>query len=285
MIVLKDKIAWVTDTSAMLTEEFIKKNNIFVLPIVVIFEDGPLRETIDMSLEQFYVKLKSAKKLPTTSQPVIGESIELYKRLKSEGYTCAIAIHTSSKLSNTYESSYTAAHQAGFKVYAIDSKSISYPMKKLIERGIELEKAGYDTPTIIDSLERTAENIFLTGVPANLTQLYKSGRVPGIAAMIGNLLRLNLILSFEDGLVVLKEKVRTFNKAKNYLNNLLEDQLQRHTIYEVAIVHCNNEQEAIRWKVELQQQFPTIQFIIYPFSAAIGVHAGEGTTGLSWIRY
>lgn len=156
-------------------------------------------------------------------------------------------------------------------------------MKKLIERGIELENAGYDPETIADVLQKTTDNIFLTGVPASLTQLHKSGRVPGIAAILGNLLRLKLILSFEDGLVVLKEKTRTFNKAKNYLNNLLKEQLQQHSIQEVAIVHCNNEKDATSWQMELQQLFPNLNIIIYPFSAAIGVHAGEGTTGLSWI--
>jgi len=269
----------------MLDEDYIKSNNIHVLPIVVIFEDGPLRETVDMSLDEFYERLRASKKSPTTSQPVIGESINLYKKLKAEGYTCAIAIHPSSKLSNTYESSSMAAQQAGFKVYTIDSKSISYPMKKLIERGKQLEREDYDIETIVKNLQDMTNNIVLTGVPASLTQLHKSGRVPGIAAILGNILRLKLILSFEDGLVLLKEKVRTFNKAKNYLNELLKEQFQQHSIQEVAIVHCNNEQEAINWKLELQQQFPTIQFIIYPFSAAIGVHAGEGTTGLSWIRY
>ncbi|CAM5213056.1 DegV family protein with EDD domain OS=Ureibacillus acetophenoni OX=614649 GN=SAMN05877842_10259 PE=4 SV=1 [Ureibacillus acetophenoni] len=167
---MKEKIAWVTDTSAMLDEEFIDQHNIFVLPIVVIFEDRAYRETVDLSLEEFYEKLKNTKKIPTTSQPVIGESIDLYKNLKAEGYTCAITIHTPSKLSNTYDSSYTAAQQAGLKVYPIDSKAISYPMKKLIERGIELEQAGYDADTIVNTLQKTTENIFLTGVHPNLNR-------------------------------------------------------------------------------------------------------------------
>lgn len=39
-----EKIAWVTDTAALLDDEFIKKNHIYEIPIVVIFEEGPYRE-------------------------------------------------------------------------------------------------------------------------------------------------------------------------------------------------------------------------------------------------
>ena len=35
------KIAWVTDTAAFLTPEFIKQHNIHVLPLNVVFEDKP----------------------------------------------------------------------------------------------------------------------------------------------------------------------------------------------------------------------------------------------------
>lgn len=280
---MKEKIAWVTDTSAMLDEEFIVKNNIYVVPIVVILDEGPLRESVDISLEEFYVKLRTSKN-STTSQPVIGESVNLYKRLKSEGYTCAIAVHPSKKLSNTLESAYTAAKLADFKVYPIDSKNISYPMKKLIEYGKQLETEDTSVETIVQKMESMADQFVLTGIPYNLTQLQKSGRVPGIAAFLGNLLQLKLILSFEGGLVLLKNKVRTMKKAKNYLIDFLNKDLKRFLIDEVAIVHCNNEEEAEIWKGELQHLYPSIKFLIYPFSSAIAVHAGEGTIGLSWLR-
>lgn len=64
---MKEKIAWVTDTSAMLDDEFIEKYNMNVLPIVVIFEDGPLRETIDITLGEFYERLRKSLQLHNLS--------------------------------------------------------------------------------------------------------------------------------------------------------------------------------------------------------------------------
>ncbi|MFJ8237086.1 DegV family protein [Ureibacillus sp. NPDC094379] len=281
---MTEKIAWVTDTAALLDEEFIKKNHIYEVPIVVIFEEGPYREKVELKISEFYDKLRTAKKLPTTSQPVFGELVELYERLKADGYTCAIAVHPSSKLSNTLESSAAAAKQVGFPIYAIDSKMISYPMMKLLEEGIKLEKDGVSTADIVRHLEKIANQAVLCGIPSNLKQLHKSGRVPGIAAVIGNLIQLKLILYFEDGQVTLKEKVRTLKRAKEYVVSLLNEDLKNSKIPEVAIIHCNNETDALKWQIELQSQFPSISFVIYPLSPAIAVHAGEGTTGLSWMK-
>lgn len=279
-----EKIAWVTDTTALLDEEFILKNHIHVIPMVVIFEEIPYREFIDLTFEEFYEKLKTARKSPSTSQPVFGEMVALYQLLKEQGYTCAIAIHPSSKLSNTYASSIIASQQANFRVYTIDSQMISYPMMKMLEKGIELEKSGASLSEIVNDIQQMANQSILIGIPANLTQLHKSGRVPGMKALLGNLIQLKLILTFHEGNLVLKEKVRTTKRAKDYATSLLREDIRQFIIKEVAILHCNNEKEATHWKIKLQEEFPAIPFRLHHLSSAIAVHAGEGTIGLSWVR-
>ena len=278
-----EKIAWITDTSALIGDDFIEKYQIHVLPINIIFPEGAYRETIDLSQSQFYEKMRNTKASPSTSQPIYGEMVELYKRLKNEGYSGGIAVHPTSLLSNTYHSSISAAKEADFELYAIDSKIVSFPMMKMIKKGYSLYEEGVDIKTIVKTMEDIANRAELTGIPANLNQLHKSGRVPGIAAFIGNLLNLKIIVSFQDGRVGLKEKVRTINRAKMHVMDYFRQQVNKYTIDEVAVVHCNNEKDAQIWKGELQKEFPSINFIILPISACIAVHTGEGTTGLSWV--
>ncbi|KOS67817.1 fatty acid-binding protein DegV [Lysinibacillus contaminans] len=279
-----EKIAWVTDTSAYLNDGFVEKLNIHVLSINVIFEDGSFREKVELTLTEFYEKMRTAKALPTTSQPLFGDMVNLYKQLKAKGYSCAIAVHPTSLLSGTYAGSIAAAKQADFPLYAIDSKIISYPMRKMLETGHALAAQGVKAKDIAQVLEEMADRVELSGIPANLTQLYKSGRVPGIVALLGNFLKLKVIVSFQNGRVVLKDKVRTYKRAKEYVTELLRKELNHSTLTEVAIVHSHNDRDAEHWKAELQAEFPFIQFIILPLSASISVHTGEGTTGLSWVR-
>lgn len=281
---MENKIAWVTDTAALLDEKFIKDNHIHVLPLNIVFEEGALRETVDMTHDQFYEKLRNAKKHPKTSQPAIGEVVDLYKSLKAQGYTCAIAIHTSQHLSGTYLSAFTAAVQAEFEVHPIDSKIGSFPMMKMIELGQQLEREGFETGYIVERINELADNSELSFIPANLSQLHKSGRVSGTQAFLSNLLNIKVVISFEDGKPVMKEKVRASTRAKTYVQNVLNTDIETSIVTEVAIIHCNNDQGATAWKHALENEYPLIGFRVLPLSACVGVHAGEGTLGLSWVR-
>ncbi len=279
------KIAWVTDTAAFLSKDFVEENNIHVLALNVVFEEGALRETVDMTHEEFYDRLRKAKVHPKTSQPNFGEQVALYERLKAEGYDCAIAVHTSSKQSGTVTSAPIAAEQAGFKTYAIDSKIGSFPMQKMLEKGMELEKQGEVPERIVEEIIEMRQRSELSFIPASLDNLHKSGRVSGTAMFLSNLLNIKLVISYiDDGTCVVTKKVRSDKRARKEIEGLLEKAVAEAGVEQVAVIHCNNETGAKEWKAELQRIYPSIEFIETSLSAAVGVHAGEGTLGLSWVR-
>ncbi|MBQ0140761.1 MAG: DegV family protein [Kurthia sp.] len=279
------KIAWITDTAAFLTSSFIEKNNVHVLPLSVVFEEGALRETIDMTEQQFYSKLREADKHPKTAQPCFGEHVALYEQLKNEGYDCAIAIHTSSKQSGTYTSAFMAAEQAGFKTYPIDAKIGSYPMQRMLELGMELAKQGQAVENIVQAIEEMVTRSELAFIPASLENLHKSGRVSGTAMFLSNLLNMKLVIAYDDeGVCHVVHKVRAIKRAKKAVIEKLQVAMKQSAVEEVAIIHCNNSEGVASWKAELQESFPEIRFIPTSLSAAVGVHAGEGTMGLAWVR-
>lgn len=279
------KIAWVTDTAAFLSQDFIDKHNIHVLALNIVFEEGPLRETIDMTHDEFYDKLRTAKAHPKTSQPAFGEHVALYERLKEEGYDFAIAIHTSEQLSGTVVSSPMAAEQAGFKNYVIDAKIGSYPMQVWLEKGLALEKQGLEPEQIVAEIEAMRHRAKLSFIPASLEQLHKSGRVSGTAMFISNLLNIKLVISYnEAGGIEVTQKVRADKRARKCVIDRLEEDIAKSGVSKVAVIHCNNEAGAKEWQRDLEKQFPSIEFVPTPLSACVGVHAGEGTLGLTWVR-
>ncbi len=279
------KIAWVTDTAAQLDESFIQQHNIHILPLSVVFEDGVFRENIDLTQDEFYDKLSVAKNPPKTSQPAIGEMVALYEKLQQLGYDCAIALHVSSGMSGTFDSSQSAAQMVDFKVYPIDSKIGSYPMVKMIEIGSGLIEEGHNVEEVVSVIKNMTENSELAFIPVNLKQLHKSGRVTGTQVFLSSLLNIKLIISFKDGKPVMQEKVRAYKRARKNINDLLRSDMKKATVPEIAVVHCNNTTDANTWRDELLQEFPTLKIQVLPLSVCVGVHAGEGTTGLSWVRY
>lgn len=277
------KIAWITDTAAQLDEAFIQKHDVHVLPLSVVFSDGTYRESIDLTQEEFYDKLRAAKGSPKTSQPAIGEMLALYEKLEAEGYDLAIALHLSSGLSGTIESARSAAEMTDFKVYPIDSKIGSFPMVKMIEAGNELLANGKEVEEVVAALEGMTAKAHLSFIPSSLNQLHKSGRVSGTQNFLSNLLNIKLVITFVDGVTIMKEKVRSIKRAKNNVTEALRADMAAGTVTEVAAIHCNNAADAEIWKNELLQEFPDLKVEVVQLSVCVGVHAGEGTTGLSWL--
>jgi len=279
------KIAWITDTAAQLDVAFIQKYNIHSLPLIVVFPDGSYKEDLDITQLEFYKKLGQTKVPPKTSQPPIGEMVSLYEKLQSEGYDAAIALHVSSGLSGTFESSQSAAKMTDFKVYPIDSKIGSYPMMKMIELGNELLEKGQDVEFVVAAITEMTQNSRLAFIPASLTQLHKSGRVSGTQAFLSQLLNIKLIINFENGKPVMIDKVRADKRAKRTVTELLRNDMTKSSVPEVSVIHCNNKRDAENWKQELMVEFPDLKLQVVSLSVCVGVHAGEGTTGLSWVNY
>lgn len=277
----KHEIAWVTDSTSTLPEEFVKNNHVYVVPLSISFGDESYLEGVDITAEDFYEKLANSKVLPKSSQPAIGEFVELYKELK-EKYKHAIAIHASSSLTGTYQASVSASSMVEYQVEVIDSKIGSYPLGKMISDGVKMQKEGKSYAEIVAYLRTLPEKARLIMAPGSLEQLHKGGRLSTTQVFIGSLIKLKLIVKFDDGKVILFDKIRTERKVKERLFQLFEE--ASHLIEEASIIHANIKETAEEWRTELQNKYPGIRFTTTMFSPVAGTHTGHGTIGFAWIN-
>ncbi|NRD79260.1 DegV family protein [Bacillus sp. BRMEA1] len=279
----KAKIAWITDSTASLNPEFIKKHDIHVIPLHVVINDKFYKETIDITEKEFYERMKEEEGTFQTSQTAISDFVDLYTELKRD-YDFGIAIHASSKLTGTYQSSVMAAEMAGFKLYAIDSQTGSFPLSVLIENAIDLIEHGVEPSEVVNKIQSLREHTRLYLVPSNLDQLHKSGRASGSQKLLASLFNIKPILSIEDGgAAVIKDKVRTEKKAFTWLINQLAADMQTKQIRKAAIVHANDPQKAAILEKLIQDTFPNLKTEKLMLITVAGVHTGVGTMGLSWV--
>jgi DegV family protein with EDD domain len=78
------KIAVVTDTVAGIPSDLIKKHNILVAPIHIIWDGVDYRDSVDMPVSEFYARLRKSKTLPTTTSAIQGEFLQIFERLKGK---------------------------------------------------------------------------------------------------------------------------------------------------------------------------------------------------------
>lgn len=278
----KKKIAFVTDSTAYLSEELRVHPDVYVAPIVIISEEQEYEDGVTLFSEQLYDMIRNNKTVPKTSQPSVGTFEELYNQLKKD-YDHAIAIHVSNKLSGTVSSSNAGKDLAKFDVEVIDSFSLSYGMTTLIDKGLELAEQNVSVKDIATELRdevMRSDNLILLG---NLDQLYKGGRMSGTQFLLGNVLKIKPILTINaEGELGLFERVRSEKKATNKIVSLLKQSTEERHVRRVGIMHGNVLEKATELKQLIEEAIPDIDVVIGEISSSLAVHAGEGTLAMFW---
>ncbi|QED47698.1 DegV family protein [Cytobacillus dafuensis] len=276
------KIAWITDSTAYITDEFKKHPDVYVIPLSITFGDETFEDGIDLNTDQLYNRIVTSKEIPKTSQPSAGRFAELFEQLKGK-YDSAVAVHISGKLSGTINSCLSGAKLADFPVEAVDSNSMSYAITTLIKKGMDLAKKGLPSNEIAQFLQDDAaksENYILLG---SLDQFYKGGRMSGTSYLLGSLLKIKPIIRINNnGEFELFDKVRSEKKAVKRMLELLGEAYKKHSISQVQILHGNVHDKAKELGTEIKALFPKLDIFIGEISSTIAVHAGEGTLATIW---
>ena len=91
--------AIVTDSTSDIPPDLLTEFGIYQIPVDLTLENKTYLDGFDLSRNEFYDRLPSLKKLPTTAAPSAGRFQELFERVFKDGYTEIISIHAASKLS------------------------------------------------------------------------------------------------------------------------------------------------------------------------------------------
>lgn len=277
------KTAVVTDSTAYITKEIRDKWNIHMIPLNVIFGNEVYQEEVDITAEQFYQKVKE-KELPTTSQPPIGQFVQLFERLAKD-YDAVISIHLSSGISGTFAGAVTASRMVEhIKVYPFDTETSCMPQGLYAIEAAKMalnDEAGDKILSRLEELKKTARAYFMAD---DLSHLQRGGRLSNAQAIIGSLLQVKPLLHFEDKVIVPFEKIRTRKKAMKRIVDLLGEDAASGASYQAVVIHANHEEEALDWKSDLETLYPNVEFTISYFGPVIGTHLGEGAMGLGWMK-
>lgn len=282
------KIAVVTDSSAYLTEQQIKENNIHVLPIPVIIDGQTYLEGKDITTAEFYQKLAQAKSFPSTSQPPLGEALQLYQQLADEGYDTIISIHLSSTISGFINSLNSIKDSIdGVKIVPFDSQITVMLMGQMVIAAAKMAQRQVPLSQILSTLEQlraTTDEYFIVD---DLQNLVRGGRLSNAAAVIGSVLKIKPILTFDDQThkIVAFEKVRSSKRAKKRVEELFAQAYDKIDYpVRIIIIHANDEAAAEKWQAKLHKQYPDCPIDISYFGPVIGTHLGEKALALAWMR-
>ena len=277
------KLAVITDSSAFLQAETLRKEDLFVLDIPVNIDGQEYVEGVNLTAQEFYEKMARSSELPKTSQPSIAKLDEILSSLKEEGYTHVLGLFLSSGISGFHQNiQYMTDEFEGLTISFPDTRITSAPLGFMVESVFQWVEQGDDFQSILDKVTEQIENTSAFIMVDDLDHLVKGGRLSNGAAILGNLLSIKPILYFNDqGVIEVYEKVRTEKKATKRLVEIVKE-VTSNGNYQITVIHGNAPQKAADLRQLLLDGGVATDISIATFGSVIGTHLGEGSIALGY---
>ncbi|TWK29161.1 DegV family protein [Bacillus licheniformis] len=271
----------VTDSTADLSEELLRKYHISVLPLSISIDGTVYRDRFDIQPDEFIEKMESAAELPKSSQSPLGAFIELYEELTADGSE-VISIHLSSELSGTYQTAVSASNMVGGNITVIDSMYISKGLGFQVVRAALLAEEGMTAEAIVKDLENLRDRTSLYVTIDHFDNLIKGGRIGRGKALLGSLLKVKPIARLEDGIYTPEKNVRSSSQLIRYLTGQFVSAVKGRTVQAIGIAHADALDLAHRLKDSLLEHIPGIDIDIDYTTPIISVHTGKGAIGFTF---
>ncbi len=286
------KTAVITDSNSGITQNEAKELGIYVVPMPVLIDGELFYEDLTLSQEQFYEKLKADASV-STSQPNPLDVGEIWaKALKDND--AVVYIPMSSGLSETCRTlQHYAETEEQFKgkVYVVDNQRISITQRQSVMDALKMSKEGKNAEEIYNYLIETKMQSSIYIMVDTLKYLKKGGRLTPAVAAIGTLLKIKPVLQIQGQKLDQYAKVRKLIDAKTTMINAIKKDFEgrfKDLIAEgkmtLCIAHTENLNEAIKFKEEIQYEFPEVEFTyVNPLSLSVSCHIGPGALAVACV--
>jgi DegV family protein with EDD domain len=272
----------ITDTTACLPHEVALRHNIPVIPQIINFGDESFYEGTEIDIRTFLDKLRRSSELPKTAAPPPELFAMEFRSMVKEGLPI-LCIHPSSEVSGTVRSATIASKDfPEANTYIIDTRVIASPLGTMVQLAAEWSEEGKSLETISSKLEDLIDRCRIYFLVDTLEFLARGGRIGGASALLGSMLRIKPILTFNHGKVDQCERERTHKRALNRLKQIVLDQIPHDGTGHLSIMHADTPEQARILAAELGAAINQPYVRIAEMPPAIITHGGPGVLGVGF---
>jgi DegV family protein with EDD domain len=276
-------VSVVTDSTSYLPPELIERDGIEVVPLYVVFGgDRTVPEVEITDYPEFFEELRRAEKLPTTSQPSVGDFTAAFEPLLADGGE-VVSVHISGGLSGTPEAAQQAKEaltrdgRGGERVEVVDSTTAAGGLGFMVLAAAKAARDGASAREAAEHVADARKELRLWFAIDTLEFLKRGGRIGAASAWIGSTLKVKPILTVENEMTPV-ERVRTssrmFERLLDYARGCAESGADAWSAQHInAPDLCA---ELVERCTEIYGHGPTIVSEIGPVLSA---HTGPGLLG------
>lgn len=275
-----------TDSNSDVLPEFIKENNLTIIPQYYSFGDTVYGDELNMPPHEFYETMRKGE-LPKSQANNPAVIREKFEKILKEGKNI-LHIAFSSALSGSCNNVVVTANELlenypDRKIMVFDSLNASLGEGVSVYRAVELWKEGKSMEEVYDVLMEERDHVNVSFTVNDLYHLQRGGRVSKTTAVVGSLVNIKPILTVTAaGELKSDGTVRGRKKSLKTLVSRLEESLDLDSYGKdrmVAVLHgdCIDDAKAV---ADMVKDLGFTNVVINDVSPSIGTHAGPGVVGL-----
>lgn len=277
-------IALLTDSCCDLPPSMMDHYGIHMIPLKLAFGGSTYLDKVTIHPERVYRIMAGSRSRFTTSQPSLAEFTAVYSFLRNH-YESVIAIHLSSTLSGTWNTSRQAAETVDpEKIHVIDSKTLSAGLGLLVLKAARAIADGKKTEEIVELITgAVTKNRTLVSLDT-LKYMVRGGRLRPFAGFLAGLLNLKPIVTVDrEGRGAHFGNARGQKANTKKILKAFEELATGCGIRNYAVVHAGAPERAEQFARELHSRSGMEPAYVMDISPVIGINAGPGSVGVSMI--
>jgi DegV family protein with EDD domain len=271
----------VTDSSAVMPASWLQTLPLRIVPLEVAWADGGLSRG-DAPYQEIAARLRDAPVPPKTGAPSPGLYEELVGELLATNDGVLI-VCPSADLSTTYASAKLGASQVNDeRVRVLDSKTAAAGQGMVAAQAARAAAQGADVDGATQRALDVAAGMHIWATLAQLEFLRRSGRLPAIAAMGADALRLQPIVRYAGSSPSPVGVVRSPQRATQRLYDAWERSIAAAAELSAVAFHSARIHDAQALRDRIVERVPTADANVVEVTASLAAHTGPGLLGLAW---
>ncbi|HEX2017096.1 MAG TPA: DegV family protein [Solirubrobacteraceae bacterium] len=275
-------VSIVTDTTHYMPPELLAANGIGQVSLYVNWGDDPQREGDMENFDSFYDRLLAGTEMPTTSQPSVGDFLEVYEPLLEQGQDI-LSVQMSGGISGTYSTALQAKQVceergAGGRIEVMDSESSAGGLAAVVLAAAAAARGGRDLAGTLARAREAREATQIWFAVDTLEYLQRGGRIGRAQAWLGGALKVKPILTLGAEITPV-ERVRTSGRAYQRMVEFMES-LHRDGSDGWMVQHIRAPEQAERLVAHGRELFGSEPVLVSELGPVLGTYTGPGMLGV-----
>jgi DegV family protein with EDD domain len=276
-------IAIVCDSTSYLPDSLVEERGAEIVSLYVAVGGDQRRELEIGDYAAFFERLRASEEGATTSQPSIGDFVEIYAPLLDAGKSI-VSIHLAAGISGTYESALQSRQRlidegrGGERIHVIDSRTACGGLGMMVLAAAAAAEGGASAEAVVERVGAAREQLRMWFAIDTLEYLRKGGRIGAARAWMGSALQIKPILTLEDEITPI-ERVRTrrrvFERLVQYAQELRDSGRDRWVVQ-----HIQDPENAQRLVERCREVMDSDPVFVSEIGPVIGAHTGPGLLGV-----